>query len=427
MFSLGPDIEAKYEVLQKMGEGGMGSVYKVRHRLLDEIQVIKLMQAKFQGMAELKARFLREAKTAKQLRHPNIAEVIDFNITADGTAYIVMEFIEGVNLHDMLARSRSPLNADLVIIVGEQALKALGFLHRKKFVHRDISPDNLMLTRDSEGKQLIKLIDLGITKSVESTQNLTMAGKFMGKVHYASPEQFGGDVDQRSDLYSFGVVLYELLTHTRPIEGKDYLSIITGHLTKPPRPFSETDPEGRIPSGLRKVIFKALEKDPANRFQNADEFAAAIIATRTKVDGAGRTLEVPLPAAPEAEIVDDAERDAWITATDNDTVKSWEAYLETYGGSSRAGEARNRLEQLEELEEDEWTRANAADTADAWRSFLANHGESPRAAKARRRLDKLEAAEAEEQAWQGAVSTDSVTEWELFLSGHASSAHMAEA
>ena len=289
------EIEATYEVLAKMGEGGMGSVYKVRHRFFDEVRVIKVMAAEIETVDELKERFLGEAKRGKQLRHPNLAEVIDFSVAADGTSYMVMEYIEGVNLRELMTRNNGPLDFRTLIPIAEQALAALEFLHSRNFVHRDISPDNIMLTNDPNfAEPRVKLIDLGIAKSLEANATkLTMAGKFIGKVQYASPEQFSGRVDGRSDLYSLGVVLYELLTGAKPITGKDYFQILGGHVTRPPRSFAETDPDRFVPEPVRAVVLKALEKRPEDRFQTAAEFAEALRATLEP--GAERTLEQPLP------------------------------------------------------------------------------------------------------------------------------------
>lgn len=299
MSVLAKEIEATYEVISKMGEGGMGAVYKVRHRFFDEVRVIKVMAAEIETVDELKERFLGEAKRGKQLRHPNLAEVIDFSVAADGTSYMVMEYIEGMNLRELMTRNNGPLDYRMLIPIAEQALSALEYLHSKNFVHRDISPDNIMLTDAGNGlpnltEPRVKLIDLGIAKSLEANaQKLTMVGKFIGKVQYASPEQFSGRVDGRSDLYSFGIVLYELLTGAKPITGKDYFQILGGHVTRPPRSFAETDPGNFVPEAVRAVILRALEKRPEDRFQTAAEFAAALHATLAPVDE--RTVERPLP------------------------------------------------------------------------------------------------------------------------------------
>ncbi|HEX6641879.1 MAG TPA: protein kinase [Thermoanaerobaculia bacterium] len=298
MAVLAKEIEATYEVLSKMGEGGMGAVYKVRHRFFDEVRVIKVMQAEMETVDSLKERFLGEAKRGKLLRHPNLAEVLDFSVAADGTSYMVMEYIEGVNLRELMTRNDGPLDYRTVVHIAEQALAALGYLHEKKFVHRDVAPDNLMLTNDGDtAEPRVKLIDLGIAKSLEaSARNLTMAGKFIGKVQYASPEQFSGNVDGRSDLYSLGVVLYELLTGAKPITGKDYFSILGGHLQRPPRPFEETDPGNHVPPPIRAAVLKALEKKPEDRFQTAGEFAAALRASLTPSEQ--RTMDVPMLTQP---------------------------------------------------------------------------------------------------------------------------------
>jgi hypothetical protein len=295
---LAKEIEATYEVLAKMGEGGMGAVYKVRHRFFDELRVIKVMQAQMESVGPLKERFLGEAKRGKQLRHPNLAEVLDFSVAADGTSYIVMEFIDGVNLRDLLVRNGGPLDYRTVIPIAEQALAALGFLHSRRFVHRDISPDNIMLTEVGSAEPRVKLIDLGIAKSLESTLELTMAGAFIGKVPYASPEQFSGKVDPRSDIYSLGVVLYEALTNAKPITGNNTMSVVSAHLNDPPRPFAETDPEGKVPQAVCWAVLKALAKSPDDRYQNAAEFAEALRAT---LPFAGRrTIEEPVVTTPAA-------------------------------------------------------------------------------------------------------------------------------
>ncbi len=269
-----PEIESRFEVLAKLGEGGMGCVYKVRHRDLDEIQIVKTLQARLSTNETQRERFINEARRGMHLRHPHIAGVHDFAVCADGTGYIVMEYVRGLNLHDVLA-TQGALPLPLVGAIAVQTLDALAYLHSQKFVHRDISPDNLMLTTE-DGKPFVKLIDLGISKSLESGDTMTATGQFIGKVSYASPEQFGGQIDARSDLYSFGIVLYKLLTNTEPFAGENYTEIITAQLFQPPRPFREVAPNINIPEHIQSVIFRALEKDPDSRYRDAEEFRAAV-------------------------------------------------------------------------------------------------------------------------------------------------------
>ena len=270
-----PEIESRFDVLAKLGEGGMGCVYKVRHRDLDEVQIVKTLQAHLSSNAGLRERFINEARRGMRLRHPHIAGVHDFAVCADGTGYIVMEYVHGHNLRDLLA-TRGPMRLQLVGTIAVQTLDALGYLHSEKFIHRDISPDNLILTTTAEGKPFVKLIDLGISKSLESGSTMTGTGQFIGKVSYASPEQFGGQADERSDLYSLGVVLYRLLTNADPFPGENYNQIIAGHLFQPPRPFEEAAPGIAIPEAVQRVVYRALEKDPDQRYRDAAEFCAAV-------------------------------------------------------------------------------------------------------------------------------------------------------
>ena len=299
-------IAGKYEILEKLREGGMGAIYKVRHRLLDEVRVVKVIRSAVAGHPGAGERFLREARSAIRLRHPNIAALHDFAIADDDDAYIVMEFIDGSTLQEILDRHGRPPLA-LTLEIARQSLRALGYLHRQRIVHRDVAPDNLMLTRDVDGHPLVKLIDLGIAKAFEeAAAGLTSTGVFLGKPRYASPEQFSGTgLDARSDLYSFGIVLYELLTGRCPIQGSDPASYLAGHLLRPPLDFAESDPEGRVPPALREIVLRSLAKQPEERFADAEEFAWSLTLVQDELApvGAGELAALLRPRPVEEEIV----------------------------------------------------------------------------------------------------------------------------
>jgi serine/threonine-protein kinase len=277
-------IAEQYEIVAKIQEGGMGEIYKVRHRLLDELRVVKVLRPQLAGDESSSVRFAREARAAIQLRHPNVVQIFDFTLDAAGVGLMVMEYIRGADLKQLIVGGVRP-EVPLGLEIARQGLQALGYLHRHGFVHRDVSPDNLMLTRDVEGRPLVKLIDLGIAKRLDSGGELTATGMFLGKYRYASPEHFGAGtagMDARSDLYTFALVLYELLTGRFPLPGETTTHFVASHLYRQPFEFAESDPGGRVPEALRRALLKALAKEPGERFADAGEMIAEIEVARKR-------------------------------------------------------------------------------------------------------------------------------------------------
>jgi len=272
-------IDGRWEVLALIREGGMGTVYKVRHTHLDEIRVVKVLRRDLAEDPEAKVRFFREGKLARSIQHPNVATLHDFAEDREGALYMVLEFVDGPNLVELQERG-GPLALPDALEVAIQTLHALGALHRKGIVHRDVSPENILLTTAADGGILVKLIDLGIAKQ-EGGEGVTMTGVFLGKLKYASPEQLGslepgGGIDGRSDVYSLGVLLFQLLTAELPFQSTTPQGYAMSHLMREPVSFDSTALGGRVPGGLRRIILKCLEKPRDARWQSADELAAAL-------------------------------------------------------------------------------------------------------------------------------------------------------
>jgi serine/threonine-protein kinase len=266
----------------------MGAVYRARHVMLGKAVAVKVIRNGLVTSADVVSRFQREARAASNLNHPNIVTVHDLGQTPDGTLYIAMELIEGGSLHDTLRRE-GPLPPARAVDILRQVASALSAAHRKQIVHRDLKSHNLMLAADDHGRDVVKLVDFGIAKTFDEATQLTAAGFMMGTPHYMSPEQAAGKpVDRRADIYSLGVILYEMLTGQVPF-GRDSLTAVLVKLATelPPRPSAQR-PDLTVPPALEAVAMRCLEKNPADRFQSADEFAEAL---------ARAGAAVPLPAA----------------------------------------------------------------------------------------------------------------------------------
>ena len=274
-------LDGKYQILDVLGVGGMGEVYKARHIHLDAIRVIKLMRANIAGDRESHDRFLREARLATRIQHPNVATLFDFSALPDGSFYMVWEYIEGSDLRKFVLE-RQFLRPAAAVRLAVQALMGLDAIHRAGIVHRDISPENLMVTRDEQGLERIKIIDLGVAKQWnEPGDNQTKTGMFIGKFKYCSPEQLGmlekGErIDGRADIYSFALVLYEMLTGVAPFDAETPHQYLVLHSSQMPAPLRKANPQSIVPPQLEAIIFKGLAKDRERRFHSAAEFAKAL-------------------------------------------------------------------------------------------------------------------------------------------------------
>jgi eukaryotic-like serine/threonine-protein kinase len=262
---IGTLFDGRYQVVRKLGAGGMANVYLAEDQELGRRVAIKILNDRHANDEQFVERFRREAKNAAALSHPNIVSIYDRG-EAEGTYYIAMEFLEGRSLKELIVQ-RGPAPITVTVEYVRQILSALRFAHRHGIVHRDIKPHNVLV--DAEGR--VKVTDFGIARA--GTSEMTEAGSIVGTAQYLSPEQARGtDVDQRSDLYSLGIVLYELLTGTLPFTGDTPVEIAMKHLSTVPESPSARRPD--VPRDLDLIVTRALAKDPADRYQSAEEMDA---------------------------------------------------------------------------------------------------------------------------------------------------------
>jgi len=282
---VGEVIADRYELEEAVDHGGMSSVYRGRDRLLERTVALKVLHAHFGDDAEYVERFRREARAVAQLSHPNIVTVIDRG-SSDGHQFIVFEYVEGENLKQLVERS-GPLSVDRTLELGIQIADALAFAHAHGLVHRDVKPQNVLI--DSAGDA--KVTDFGIARSLDVEEGVTQTGTVLGTSNYLSPEQAAGEpVTPATDIYSLGVVLYELLTGEVPFRGDNLVVVAMKHVTE--HPPSLLEQRADVPPRLVLAVERALEKDPALRFASMDAFANELRRCRDELGGpaAERTL-----------------------------------------------------------------------------------------------------------------------------------------
>jgi serine/threonine-protein kinase len=303
-------FDGRYRIVRKLGMGGMANVYLAEDEVLGRRVAIKILNDRHAGDDQFVERFRREAKNAASLSHPNIVSIYDRG-EAEGTYYIAMEYLDGRSLKELIV-ARGPAPIHLAVDYARQILAALRFAHRHGIVHRDIKPHNVLV--DGEGR--LKVTDFGIARAGAS--QMTEAGSIIGTAQYLSPEQAkGASVDQTSDLYSVGVVLYELLTGVVPFSGDTPVEIAMKHLSTVPEPPSAKRAD--VPRDLDMVVMRALAKDPSERYQSAEEMdadlrrinrgvaispvteeAATAIISRPPAEVTAITSHAPRPPAPYA-------------------------------------------------------------------------------------------------------------------------------
>lgn len=278
---VGKIIAEKYEVLEVIGGGGMGLIYKAKHILMKRIVAIKMMHPQYGSSATTLKRFQQEAQAASALNHPNILAVFDFGLTPAGAPFLVMDFLEGTNLAEVLDE-QGLLSHERAVNIFAQACSGLAHAHSKGVIHRDLKPGNIMLTEYDHRKDFVKIVDFGIAKLLPTDEgeanHLTQTGEVFGSPLYMSPEQCRGrNLDTRSDIYSLGCVMYRTLTGSSPFFGQDPMECMYKQVNEAPSKFFDTNPDTRVPEGLETIVFKCLAKEPADRYQTMTDLKDALL------------------------------------------------------------------------------------------------------------------------------------------------------
>jgi serine/threonine-protein kinase len=306
---IGRDIlDGQFQILQKIGTGGMGSVYRASQAAMNREVAIKILHPKLAGRKDLTSRFRREARAMSQLTHPNTVKVFMYGeLEEDGSLYIVMEMLEGRNLNQRVRRGGPmPLGQAANVLI--QVCGALDEAHRMGIVHRDLKPENIFLSQQGGIENFPKVLDFGLAKVTERQMQpgsviLTQEGMVFGTPEFMSPEQAQGKtLDARSDIYSLAVILYEVLTGKLPFDAKSPMEYIQKHVMEPIIPLSSRAPEAGFPAELDVILNKALSKEPGGRYQTAAEFAEALrpFAADDTSDSPHSSLQRPdaAPASP---------------------------------------------------------------------------------------------------------------------------------
>ena len=285
---IGATIAGRYLVEEAIGEGGMATVYRARHKLVDRACAIKVMNPALAADATVRERFRREAKSTQMLAHPNVIEIFDHGETSDGTPYMVMELLDGRTLARLLSEGSLPLSRSLSIMI--QLARGIARAHDLGIVHRDLKPENMFVCRRADGSDLLKILDFGIARSRDDPR-LTSAGELFGTPQYIAPKRVSaGEAGPSVDLYAMGVILYEIATGKLPFEANDPATFLVKHLHE--RPPSPRLIEPHLPERLEALVLQLLEKDPRARPVDAHRVEQDLLALAAEV-------HAPVPPDPE--------------------------------------------------------------------------------------------------------------------------------
>ncbi len=276
---LGRVVAGKFAIEEHVGGGAMGEVFRARHVVLDTAIALKIMRPDIAKDPMFKQRFYREAKAASRLDHPNSVRVIDFGVEPDGLVYLAMEFLHGRDLLSVL-REEWPFPDSRIVDLLVQTLGAVAVAHDLGIVHRDLKPENIMISRNVDGTERAIVMDFGLAKErqvSDEIKKLTATGIVLGTPEFMSPEQLRGKpLDPRTDVYSLGLIAYEMLTGKLPFIGRTQQEIMIARLRSEPQPIRASRPDLNFSAGIEKVLLRSMEREPAERYQTAPEFAAAL-------------------------------------------------------------------------------------------------------------------------------------------------------
>ena len=295
---LGQVVDGRYSVEAVIGEGGMGTVYRVRHTSLGRCLALKALRSDLTNDAEISARFIHEARIAASVSHPGLVQILDFGNLPTGQPYLVMELLDGAPLSTVLRHG--PLSQARAVAIACKIAEALGALHAAQVVHRDLKPDNIQIRVLEDGDD-VRIVDFGLAKIIGGTR-FTRQGVVFGTPYYMSPEQASGQsIDARADVYALGVVLYEMLVGRVPFEADTYMGVLTQHIYMKPVPPSERLPGESGLGPVERIVLRCLQKRPERRFQSMVELVAAFAALPpgTLSNEAPAAAAAPLPPPPE--------------------------------------------------------------------------------------------------------------------------------